>query len=212
MYRSLDGDYGLQALEEIFSDLLPLYGDVCLLGDFNVDLLDPGHSLFPRFLDFLEMFMLCNVAIFPTREASGKLLNLFLVPNPCDVGDFHQIAVPWSDHDMIFLSCCFEKSRVATLYKSMRSFRVIDRDGLLRASLDWSAVWFMAGVNEKVESFYTMLNFLLDTFERLCLCVGSGLPKGTDYAAFAIGLTRVWSLRSTRGMLLIRFGMTILTG
>jgi hypothetical protein len=35
--------------------------------------------------------MLCNVAIFPTKEASGKLLNLFMVSNPNDVGDFHQI-------------------------------------------------------------------------------------------------------------------------
>jgi hypothetical protein len=58
----------LQALKEICSDLLPLYGEVCLLGDFNVDHLDPGHSLFPRFLDFLEMVMLCNVAIFRREE------------------------------------------------------------------------------------------------------------------------------------------------
>jgi hypothetical protein len=115
VYRLLDEDYGLQALEEICSDLLPLYGEVCLLGDFNVDLLDSDHFLFPRFLDFLEMFMLCNVAIFPTRGASGKLLDLFLVSNPNDVGDFHQIAVPWSDHDMIFLSFCFERLRVAWL-------------------------------------------------------------------------------------------------
>jgi hypothetical protein len=106
--------------------------------------------------------MLCNVTIFPTRGTSCKLLDLFLVSNPNDVCDFHQIAV----HDMIFLSCCFERSRVATLYKDIRSFRDIDRDGLLRAaaSLDWSSVWFMAGVNEKKECFYTMLNFLLDTF------------------------------------------------
>jgi hypothetical protein len=69
---------------------------------FNVELLDPGHYLFPRFLDFLEMFMLCNVAIFPSRGASG---------NPNDVCDFHQIAVPWSDHDIIFLSCCFERKK-----------------------------------------------------------------------------------------------------
>jgi hypothetical protein len=48
--------------------------------------------------------MLCNVAIFQTRGASGKLLDLFLVSNPNDVDDFHQIAVPWSDHDMIFFS------------------------------------------------------------------------------------------------------------
>jgi hypothetical protein len=54
---------------------------------------------------------------------------------------------------------------VATLYKNIRSFRDIDRDGLLgaAASLDWSTVWFMKGVNEKVAGFYTMLNFLLDT-------------------------------------------------
>jgi hypothetical protein len=53
----LDGDYGLQALEEICLNLLPL---------------------------------------------SCKLLDLFLVSNPYDVGGFHQIVVPWSDHDMIF--------------------------------------------------------------------------------------------------------------
>jgi hypothetical protein len=53
---------------------------VCCLDmlHFNVELLDPGHSLFPRFLDFLEMFMLYNVAIFPSRGASGKLLDLFV--------------------------------------------------------------------------------------------------------------------------------------
>jgi hypothetical protein len=51
------GDYGLQALEEICSNLLPLHGEVCLLGYFNVALLDPSNSFFPRFLDFLEIFM-----------------------------------------------------------------------------------------------------------------------------------------------------------
>jgi hypothetical protein len=74
---------------------------------------------------------------------------------------------------MIFLSS-------HTLYNNIRSVRDIDRYGLLgaTASLDWSAVWFASGANEKVECFYTMLNFL---------CVGSRSPKGTDYAAFGIG-------------------------
>jgi hypothetical protein len=53
--------------------------------------------------------MLCNVAICPTRGVSGKLLDLFLVSSPDEVCDFHQIAVPWSDHDMIFVFCCFER-------------------------------------------------------------------------------------------------------
>jgi hypothetical protein len=64
VYHLLDGDYGLKTLEEICSDLLTLYGEVCLFLDFNVDLLDLGQSLFPRFLDFLEIFMYFNVAIF----------------------------------------------------------------------------------------------------------------------------------------------------
>jgi hypothetical protein len=51
--------------------------------------------------------------------------DLFVVSRPNDVGDFHQIAVTWSDHDMIFLFCCFERLRVATLYKNIRSFKDI---------------------------------------------------------------------------------------
>jgi hypothetical protein len=48
------------------------------------------------------------------------------------------------------------------LYKSIRSFKDFDRDELLL----WTGVQFglWAGVHEKVECFYTMLNFLLDTF------------------------------------------------
>jgi hypothetical protein len=65
------------------------------------------------------------VAIFPTKGASGKPLDLLLISNPNGVVDFHQIAVPWCDYDMIFLSCCFERLRVATLFKSIRSFRDI---------------------------------------------------------------------------------------
>jgi hypothetical protein len=70
---------------------------------------------------------------FRTREASSKLLDLLQVSNPNDVGCFHQITVPCNDHDLIFLSCCFERSRVAT---------AIDQDGLsgTAAPLDWSTV------------------------------------------------------------------------
>jgi hypothetical protein len=47
------------------------------------------------------------------------------------------------------------------IYLEYKKFRDIDRDGVLGAatSLDWSAVWFMAGVNKKVECFYTIFKF-----------------------------------------------------
>jgi hypothetical protein len=95
IYRALEsGDYGLEAFEGVCSDLLSLYGEVFILGDSNVDLLDPDHVLFEPFSDLLETFMLHNVAILPTRKVSGKPLDLFLVSVPA-----------WSDHDMLFLSC-----------------------------------------------------------------------------------------------------------
>jgi hypothetical protein len=86
----------LDAFEGLCSDLLPLYGDeVFILGDFNVDLLDPGHVLFMPFSNLLETFMLHNVAILPTRRVSDKLLDLFLVSVPADVNDCYQ-TVPWN--------------------------------------------------------------------------------------------------------------------
>jgi hypothetical protein len=42
----------------------------------------------------LEMCMLCNVAVFLTRSAFGKLFDLFLVLSLNNLSDFLQIAVP----------------------------------------------------------------------------------------------------------------------
>jgi hypothetical protein len=36
---------------------------------------------------------------------------------------------------VIFLSCCFERSRVATLFKNIRSIRDVDWDGLPGAAV-----------------------------------------------------------------------------
>jgi hypothetical protein len=80
VYRTLESeDYDLDAFEGVCSDVLSLYGEVFTLGDFNVDLLDPGHVLFEPYSDLLKTFMLHNVAILPTRRVYGKLLDLFLV-------------------------------------------------------------------------------------------------------------------------------------
>jgi hypothetical protein len=44
VYRMLgSGHYGLDTFESAWSDLLPLYGQIFLLGDFNVDLFDSGN-------------------------------------------------------------------------------------------------------------------------------------------------------------------------
>jgi hypothetical protein len=139
-----------------------LYMSKKFLGTFEILILICWNPVILCFQGFWISWRCLCYAMWLFFRASGKLLELFLVSNPNDVGDFHQIAVLWSDHDMILPSCCFKRSRVATLYKSIRSFKNIDRDRLLgaAASLDCSAVWFMVGVNENVECFYTMLGYI----------------------------------------------------
>jgi hypothetical protein len=163
------GDFGLNELEEICSDLLPRYNDVILLGDFNIDLLDPEHVLFAQLKSLLETYMLHNVSILPTRPVSNKLLDLFLVSSPNFVHDFHQTFIPWSDHDMIFLSCLFRRQKAAVISKSVRIFRNLDPEEVLTAavSLDWRSVWFFASVNEKIDCFYSLLFQLLEFFAPL---------------------------------------------
>jgi hypothetical protein len=73
--RALEsGDYGLEAFDGVSSDFLSMYGEVFILGDFNVHLLDPCPVLFELFSDLFETFILHNVAILPTR---GCLVNFW---------------------------------------------------------------------------------------------------------------------------------------
>jgi hypothetical protein len=88
------------------------------------------------------------------------------VSNGNFVHDFQQLLVPWSDHDMIFISCQFRRSEGSTIFKNIRSFRSLDSDEVLAAAetLDWRAVWSFASVEEKVDCFYSMLTSLADFF------------------------------------------------
>jgi len=153
-------------LENILSELLPLYNDVYLLGDFNVNLLTTGDSLFNSFSAILSIFMLYNVSVAPTRAASGTLLDLFLISNPTTLHNFYQTNVDWSDHDAIFLSCDINKCGLSLTNKWIRNFKSIDESNFLSfaAQLDWSSIMYVSGVNEKIEQFYVFLRLLLDTF------------------------------------------------
>jgi hypothetical protein len=110
---------GLSAFEEVCADILPSYADVYLFGDFNVNLIDSSDGLFETFCGFLESFRLYNVAIFPTRVVSGKLLDLLLVSNKSEVVDFFQMPLSWSDHDMLFSACRQQRPAVGLVERHM---------------------------------------------------------------------------------------------
>jgi hypothetical protein len=80
-YRALEsGDYGLEVFEDVCSDLLFLYGDVFILGNFNVALLDPGHVLFAPFSGVLCSIML----LFSRRRRGGCLVSFWTCSCWCE--------------------------------------------------------------------------------------------------------------------------------
>jgi hypothetical protein len=131
-YGWIWGDYGLNALREFVL--------ICCLCMVRSLFLEISMStclilvIFWPFSDLLETFMLHNVAILPTIRVSGKLLDLFLVSVPAGVSDFYQMAVPWSDQDMLFLSCHLERPREVAELSSIRRFRDVDQSELVAAA------------------------------------------------------------------------------
>jgi hypothetical protein len=172
VYQSLSaGNFGLLALEDTLSELLPLYNEVFLFGDFNINLLSTSDPLFDSISELLLIFMLYNVSDAPTRDASGTLLDLFLVSNPVNIKNFFQTSVPWSDHDAIVLSCDINKGCFDISKKWVRNFKNIEGDDFVHAAaeLDWSSIMYVSGVNEKIDLFYAFIRLLLDTFAPMKL-------------------------------------------
>jgi hypothetical protein len=105
VYRALGpNNYDINELEKILAGIVPMYEKLYLFGDFNIDLLDPQGPLYETFVDLLNIFMLYNVSPRPTRNVSGKLLDLSLTTDASSVEGFHQHEVCWSDHDMNFMT------------------------------------------------------------------------------------------------------------
>jgi hypothetical protein len=50
------------------------------------------------------------------------------------VNDFYQMTVPWSDHDMLFLSCHLEQHWEVAAFYRIREFRDFDQSELAAAA------------------------------------------------------------------------------
>jgi hypothetical protein len=53
---------------------------------------------------------------------------------PACVNDFYQITVPWSDRDILFLSCRLEQPWEVAKFYSMRRFRDVNQSELVTAA------------------------------------------------------------------------------
>jgi hypothetical protein len=82
---------------------------------------------------------------------------------PAGVNDFYQMTVPWSNHDMLILSCHLERTQEVAKFTVLEDFEMLIKE--LAAELwDWRSVYFVTGINFKDDLFNSMLVHRMDTF------------------------------------------------
>jgi hypothetical protein len=86
------------------------------------------------------------------------------------VYSWNVLFAPFSDLLETFMqttvSLSFERPREIAEFYRIRRFRDVSQSQLVADTelLDWRSVYFVTGINVKVDLFYSMFGYLMDTF------------------------------------------------
>lgn len=145
---------------DVVANLLPLYGNVLILGDFNVDLATDRQ--FADKTEFLNLASNLDLSILPLRPTyhlpqSDTWLDLIIFNDINRVKSFGQHPVAGiSYHDLIYVELNL-KVRLANDKEIIvaRDYKNIQLDSLKEecSNLDFNYLYTMSTVNEKVDYF-----------------------------------------------------------
>ena len=158
----------LNQFEELLSDMVPRYGGVVCLGDFNINGLGGSGIYADRFLPIIEAFDLRQIITAPTRVtvSTATLIDYVIVANDAAVVDVGVIPVhDVADHSLVFV-CLGLSGAAGTLpqTRQCRDFRNFNEFRFLNdlQSLPWHHILLRNDVNEKVDYFNFLLLHLFD--------------------------------------------------
>ena len=146
------------------------YEDPILIGDFNVNMLNPESSDFKNLSDSLiEPFDLKQIIDKPTRitDKSKTLIDLLFVRDLDKVKTFGLCdASGVSDHFFIYMAYNIKKPKFKKITVTRRDFRKFDLPSFQSAAevANWENVYAVDDLNEKVTVLENTINGLLDTF------------------------------------------------
>ena len=148
-------------LEDVISMGKPLF----LLGDFNLDILDPSKSGVQQYVTMLHDLGLHQLVEQPTHPAATPSLIDHIITNIPDI-THHAKVIPShiSDHDLIALNAPFPKVRAARRERTVRSTRDTDFNHLSLDLLlaDWSPLYRAFSTDEKYAEFLNVWNLHVD--------------------------------------------------
>lgn len=162
---------GLSDMFDVLSDLLPIYNNLVIIGDMNIDIhTDRVYYDKTLLLNTIDNLNLCILPLNPTYHLpdSDTLLDLIICNDKQRVKCFGQIPVSGlSYHDLIFVELNL-KVRLNTEKNCIvvRDFKNINSDCLKRECLNihWDDLYTSNCINDKVDVLVTSLLRLYDKY------------------------------------------------
>ena len=140
-----------------------------LLGDFNIDLLNPrGITETDNFIDTIGSFSLLPQIILPTRitNTSHTIIDNFFCSSDFTNTTSGNLLTAISDHLSQFLVIHNQEKLSSTHYKKMRDWSKFDNESFLAklSAIDWPEVLqlYRSDVNFSFNTFYDTIDNLLE--------------------------------------------------
>lgn len=162
--------YDLSNFFHILMQFSSQYEHIIFCGDLNIDLLENDNRS-KDLMDKLTSVGICKLNNFPTRysvASKPSLLDILGVADDINVNHFEQLSLPGlSDHDMFFIAYNIDLNQIkADSYVTYRDFKRVDVEALVNeaSSLCWHDCWFLADINQKVQHFTNLVDYLYNKF------------------------------------------------
>lgn len=170
MYKPPKAGY-LSDFFDIVGNLIPLYSDIVIMGDLNIDL--SSNRVFVEKTMFINSVSNLNLTVLPLKPTyhlpnSDTLLDLIIVNNVNRIKKFGQFATSGiSYHDLIYLELNVkERINIDKEVVTIRDFKNVNIDSLkIECSrMDWQDVYSQQAIDDKVEVLNNTLLCLYDKY------------------------------------------------
>ncbi|KAF0302694.1 hypothetical protein FJT64_025209 [Amphibalanus amphitrite] len=142
-----------QQLTSLLARQHPLY----VLGDVNIDLLQPSAAGYQRYLTLLEDLSIRQLITTPTRTTAttSTLIDHVLTSRPDLTNNARVVSCNSSDHDLIAVDVSIKRTRNPAQTITVRSMRSVNGDALNLDLLlaDWSSVYSATTTSAKWDAW-----------------------------------------------------------
>ena len=170
VYLPHESGYGhfLDNLDEAITEILPICDELIILGDFNINVLDPNASSTEHLFSMLDSYGLTQIINSPTRVSrSSTLIDLIIVSGGVRYTNVLVLdASDISDHHLVSCDVCESIPTAYPFFKKIRDFSRLpcDEFEFELISLDWDRMIYMQSIDEKVSYFNECLMYLLEKY------------------------------------------------